>query len=376
MTTEAFTPTPIRIIAGTGPYSVDHPYQEGGLIVRVLGTSTITVLDPADYTVNPVSSDITGDVTLSVGAATTYAGDDLQILRKTNPEQGWQGQGGAREKSLEAQLDIVTQAIQDTEAELDRTFKVASGVIGDLPGDRAGKALIFDVDGSPIPGPDADAITDAQANATLAAQAAQDAADAAALAATFDPANFQPVDGSLTALSGAPVGAKGLELLATTGGTQIRAIAGIVNGQLCGVGEVSLHLRGVVPAGKMELNGAPFPYDDFPELGAYMGYNPGDSVPIPDVRGYGLRFWDNGRGIDIGRVIGSLQASQVGNHLHPVAGQIADGNGTFNGGYSDLGFAPDGPAYYSGNTTNNPTGGGAENIMLNAAFMACVQFEA
>ncbi|MEM9579047.1 MAG: phage tail protein [Pseudomonadota bacterium] len=380
MTTEAFEPTPVRTIAGPGPYSVDHAYQEGGLIVRVLQGSAIVVLDPADYEVAPLSSETTGDVTLNAAIATTYAGDELQILRKTNPEQGWQGQGGARERSLERQLDVLTQSIQDQEDALSRTFKVASGVIGDLPGNRAGKALIFDIAGSPVPGPDADAITNAQANAAAAIAAAQAAAISAALAATFDPALFQAADDSLDALSGQTVSVKGLELLAAGGGSAIRTIAGIANGALCGVGEVTMHLRGIVPTGKLELNGGSVLHNDFPDLGAYLGTSPGDTIILPDMRGEGVRGWDNGRGVDVGRLIASFQQFAMEDHQHSTVHFTNLSPFGNTNQFTSTGVAQtDGPNLQQQTRTSTVLTGpqiAAETRMRNVAVMFCVQAEA
>jgi microcystin-dependent protein len=51
-------------------------------------------------------------------------------------------------------------------------------------------------------------------------------------------------------------------------------------------------------------------------------FGPGDgstTFSIPDVRGYVPRAWDDGRGIDSGRAIGSYQADQFQDHSHSGA---------------------------------------------------------
>lgn len=51
------------------------------------------------------------------------------------------------------------------------------------------------------------------------------------------------------------------------------------------------------------------------------GFSPGDGTTtfrLPDYRGYSLRMWDDGRGIDVGRTIGSVQADQLLQHTHGV----------------------------------------------------------
>lgn len=50
-------------------------------------------------------------------------------------------------------------------------------------------------------------------------------------------------------------------------------------------------------------------------------FSPGDgstTFRIPDLRGYSVRAYDDGRGIDAGRVIGSMQADQNQSHAHGV----------------------------------------------------------
>jgi microcystin-dependent protein len=50
-------------------------------------------------------------------------------------------------------------------------------------------------------------------------------------------------------------------------------------------------------------------------------FSPGDgstTFRIPDLRGYHLRAWDDGRGIDTGRVFGSVQVDQLLAHAHAL----------------------------------------------------------
>ena len=49
---------------------------------------------------------------------------------------------------------------------------------------------------------------------------------------------------------------------------------------------------------------------------------------LPDLRGEFARGSDNGRGVDVGRLINTTQSDQVGDHLHEVAGGTAGGAGT------------------------------------------------
>lgn len=61
-------------------------------------------------------------------------------------------------------------------------------------------------------------------------------------------------------------------------------------------------------------------------------YNTGGEPPgtfrLPDGRGYFLRGWDDGRGIDPARVFGSTQADIVGPHEHTVPGSTDENFGS------------------------------------------------
>ncbi|MGQ4855849.1 tail fiber protein [Enterobacter roggenkampii] len=62
------------------------------------------------------------------------------------------------------------------------------------------------------------------------------------------------------------------------------------------------------PQGWLKYNGAPFDKIMFPKLGAIY-----PSGILPDLRGEFIRGWDDGRGVDSGRTLLSLQyASTIG----------------------------------------------------------------
>lgn len=65
------------------------------------------------------------------------------------------------------------------------------------------------------------------------------------------------------------------------------------------------------PAGYLKCNGATFDREKFPELA--RGYPSG---VLPDLRGEFVRGWDDGRGIDVGRVLLSSQADMLKEHSH------------------------------------------------------------
>ena len=74
------------------------------------------------------------------------------------------------------------------------------------------------------------------------------------------------------------------------------------------------------PAGYLVADGSEKPQKDYPELYAAIGERYGKAAAgkfkLPDGRAEFLRGWDNGRGIDVGRELGSSQQSTTGRHYH------------------------------------------------------------
>ena len=68
-----------------------------------------------------------------------------------------------------------------------------------------------------------------------------------------------------------------------------------------------------IPPGFLEINGGEWPIADYPDLAAFLGtaFNKGTEAAgyfrLPESRGEFLRGWDNGRGVDAGRALGSYQ---------------------------------------------------------------------
>ena len=85
------------------------------------------------------------------------------------------------------------------------------------------------------------------------------------------------------------------------------------------------------PAGWLKANGAAVSRTAYAALFAAIGttYGAGDgrsTFNLPDLRGEFLRGWDDGRGVDAGRVFGSAQAHALQSHQHGLA-MAADGAG-------------------------------------------------
>ncbi|HAK9750512.1 TPA: tail fiber protein [Escherichia coli] len=126
------------------------------------------------------------------------------------------------------------------------------------------------------------------------------------------------------------------------------------------------------PTGWIKCNGAPFSAAQYPELAKVY-----PALKLPDLRGEFIRGWDDGRGVDSGRVVLTGQSQSVQQHTHDLAMAYSSDSA-----YKDmLGTTPDSdmiPIKYMINTTTfNGSGGvylkandstGAETRPRNLAF--------
>lgn len=156
-------------------------------------------------------------------------------------------------------------------------------------------------------------------------------------------------------------------------------------------GAICYFAMGSAPQGYLKANGALVSRTTYAELFAAIGtaYGAGDGVTtfkLPDLRGEFVRGWDDGRGIDSGRVLGSLQASQVQKHKHLSFGE-ATGNWIFGNGPSRGnmgtrgGLDYDNYLYYTNDGSNyndsapNAVGViGDETRPRNRAMLACIKY--
>ncbi|MCF5700571.1 phage tail protein [Pseudomonas syringae] len=118
------------------------------------------------------------------------------------------------------------------------------------------------------------------------------------------------------------------------------------------IGAVLAFPTGIVAPGYLELDGSVQSIATYPDLAAYLGtvYNKGNegagNFRLPESRGEFLRGWDHGRGIDVGRNVGSYQAgtkTQGDNGDAPAVQGIGNSNAI------DADPAPDftGDIYYT-----------------------------
>lgn len=161
--------------------------------------------------------------------------------------------------------------------------------------------------------------------------------------------------------------------------------------ELSPVGSLVIMDGDVVPNGHLKINGASLSRITFADLWVYAQtitnfvlqatkdadptgysgyYGDGDGATtftLPDRRGLFSRAWDNGRGIDPARGIGSYQADDFKSHVHDVLI-----SGDFN-----LGDAtPNGTSFSTGVFRSNKIGstGGTETRPMSIADMYCVKY--
>lgn len=139
-------------------------------------------------------------------------------------------------------------------------------------------------------------------------------------------------------------------------------------------GFVDYFAASVPPAGWLECNGAAISRTTYAALFLAIGttFGAGDgstTFNIPDCRGEFIRGWDNGRGVDSARALGSAQAHQMQSHTHNVkatsgsAGVVAATN------------APsDQTAAQVASSAAGGTSNGSENRPRNVAMLTCIKF--
>lgn len=130
-----------------------------------------------------------------------------------------------------------------------------------------------------------------------------------------------------------------------------------------------LHLaRNTAPSGYLKANGALISRAVYSALFAAIGttFGIGDgstTFGLPDLRGEFLRGWDDGRGIDLARVFGSLQLDEFKSHAHNIPAYVSGGAVNVSVGSST----------FVGNIASGASGG-AETRPRNVALLACIKF--
>lgn len=112
------------------------------------------------------------------------------------------------------------------------------------------------------------------------------------------------------------------------------------------------------PAGWLKCNGAAFDKAKYPKLAAVYPLG-----LLPDLRGEFIRGWDDGRGVDAGRVIYSAQEHSILAHTHyaPTSDGSAMNSGTYevpghlsNNSYAGYDYSPPVPTSSTGGNETRP----------------------
>jgi len=134
------------------------------------------------------------------------------------------------------------------------------------------------------------------------------------------------------------------------------------------VGAIKMSAMGIVPAGHLECDGLAVSRTTYADLFTQIGttYGAGDgstTFNVPDLRGEFVRGWDNGRGVDSGRTIGTSQSDLFKSHTHTYTQTVTAA-------------ASGSPGAGTGGATavNSGATGGAETRPRNVAVMFVIQF--
>jgi microcystin-dependent protein len=129
-------------------------------------------------------------------------------------------------------------------------------------------------------------------------------------------------------------------------------------------GAIMCFYRSTAPAGWLECNGQST--SGYAALAALIGAN------VPDLRGEFIRGWDNGRGVDSGRVLGSAQADILKAHNHNVGAFTTSASNTGQGVFNFYAVTSHGGgSSFNGYTTSS--NGGTETRPRNIALMYCIK---
>lgn len=137
----------------------------------------------------------------------------------------------------------------------------------------------------------------------------------------------------------------------------------------------------VAPSGWLRCDGTAVSRTTYASLFAAIGtlYGPGNGATtfnLPELRGEFLRGHDAGRGVDVGRVIGSTQAGEIATHNHTIK-RVGPGVGA--GGTPAVIYADSGrdsgtyQSEYGDSTGPINTSGGTETRPRNVAVLYCIK---
>lgn len=150
-------------------------------------------------------------------------------------------------------------------------------------------------------------------------------------------------------------------------------------------GAVEFFAQTTPPAGWLKANGSLVLRSAYPGLFSAIGvtYGAGDgstTFALPELRGEFIRVWDDSRGVDAGRAIGTAQGQGYQSHSHGVSdpGHVhyysrieSFGGSSYSGGGSGMSWSPTSGEYTG---ISIAASGGAETRPRNVALMACIKY--
>jgi microcystin-dependent protein len=145
-------------------------------------------------------------------------------------------------------------------------------------------------------------------------------------------------------------------------------------------GKISLFATSSAPAGYVVANGAAVSRTAYARLFAHIGVSWGvgngtTTFNLPDLRGEFLRAWDNSRGVDSGRVFGTLQMDAIKEHAHYLSQNLNATTFQTYGGSGSLGIGGTVGGATAGTTNAMVSGASAvETRPRNIALLACIKF--
>ena len=129
-----------------------------------------------------------------------------------------------------------------------------------------------------------------------------------------------------------------------------------------------------VPTGFLPLNGQAISKTTYAALYAILGGYYGETLTtfnLPDLRGEFIRVWDNGRGIDPGRTVGSSQTDMFKSHTHRL---LDNNNATFGGDRPNAFDSAAAINQSSSSYVDTQSTGGSETRPRNIALQAIIKF--